>query len=283
MELVKNAVLESLPRKKYAVIKYALDHPDETVLMNTAEFANKLDVDPVTVIKACQEIGLKGFHELKKKLKPNVQQMKSGGAIDRFLNEFEVNTSKEQAIRNSLSRDAEMLSKTIEKISYDKIIAASEAIIASRNTYIIGLGYIGNVANYLQSLLRSHIPHVQAVTEYNGMLFDYMGLFSKEDLVMAIGFDKCQNQTIKALKRAKERGATTIALTDSEYSPLCRYSKYKLMVYTAPDYFLSPLIGAFSICNAMLHCVVELTRPQSTKRVLNYNKLLREEKVYYQG
>ncbi len=88
---------------------------------------------------------------------------------------------------------------------------------------------------------------------------------------------------MKAFKRAKEKGSTTIVLTDSEYSPLCKYSKHELLVYTAPDYFLSPLIGAFSLCNAMLHCVVELTKPQSTRRVTAYNKLLKEENVYYQG
>src|SRR5690606_23518523 len=105
---------------------------------------------------------------------------------------------------------------------------------------------------YLQSLIRSHIPQCHAVTEYNGMLFDYMSHFKKGDVVIAIGFDKCQNQTIKAFKKAKQSGATTIVLTDSEYSPLCKYAHMKLLVNTAPNYFLSPLIGAFSLCNAIL-------------------------------
>jgi DNA-binding MurR/RpiR family transcriptional regulator len=282
MDFLKNLDLESLPKKKYLVIRYILDHPEEVILMNTADLAAKLSVDPVTVIKACQEIGLKGFHDIKKKLKARVGKGGSGTPFDKFLSEFEVNTGTEQAIRNALTRDVEMLTKTIEKVSFDKIIKASEAIIASRNTFIIGLGYIGAVSNYLQSLLRSHVPQIHSITEYNGMLFDYMGLFKKEDVVLAIGFDKCQNQTVKAFKKAKEKGCTTIVLTDSEYSPLCAYSRIELLTYTAPNYFLSPLIGAFSLCNAMLHCVVELTRPQSIKRSAAYNNLLKEENVYYQ-
>jgi DNA-binding MurR/RpiR family transcriptional regulator len=283
MDFLKNLDLEALPKKRHIVIKYILDHPDETVLMNTADLAEKLHVDPVTIIKACQDIGLKGFHDLKKQLKKNNRSVRPAAPFDKFLREFEVNTGMEGAIRNALSRDVEMLSGTIEKVSFEKIIKACEFILHSRQTYIIGLGYIGAVANYLESLLRSHIPQVHAITEYNGMLFDYMGHFGKGDVVIAIGFDKCQNQTIKAFRKAKEKGATTIVLTDSEYSPLCQYSKTELLVYTAPNYFLSPLIGAFSICNALLHCVVEMTKPQSTRRSAAYNKLLQEENVYYLG
>lgn len=281
MHFLKNLDLEALPKKKYMVIKYILDHPGEVILMNTADLAKQLKVDPVTVIKACQEIGLKGFHDIKKKLKANLQ--KSHAPVDKFLSEFEINTSVDEAIRNALSRDVEMLTRTIEKVSLEKITESCQAIIHSRQTYIIGLGYIGSVANYLQSLLRSHVPQVHAITEYNGMLFDYMGHFSKDDVVIAIGFDKCQNQTIRAFKKAKERGATTIVISDSEYSPLCPYSKLELFTYTAPDYFLSPLIGAFSLCNALLHGVVELTKPQSTRRSTAYRKLLNEEHVYYNG
>lgn len=281
MEFLKQTDLSALPKKRYTVIKYALDHPDETLLMNAADLAKQLRVDPVTVIKACQDIGLKGFHDLKNKLRTSARKKRSAPPFDKFLREFEINNGTEQAIHNSLSRDADMLARTIERVSSESIIKAAEAIIASRNTFIIGLGYIGAVSNYLQSLLRSHIPHVHSVTEYNGMLFDCMGLFTKDDVVLAIGFDKCQNQTIKAFRKAREKGATTIVLTDSKYSPLCAYSKIELMVYTSPDYFLSPLIGAFSLCNAMIHCVVELTKPQSTRRVTAYNKLLKEENVYY--
>jgi DNA-binding MurR/RpiR family transcriptional regulator len=251
-------------------------------MMNTSELADKLNVDPVTVIKACQAIGLKGFHELKAKLKTRLRHA-GHTPIDKFLSEFEVNTSTEEAIRNAFTRDMEMLTKTIEKVSFEKIVQVSEEIIGSRQTYIIGLGYIGAVANYLHSLLRSHLPQVHAITEYNGMLFDYMAHFKKGDVVIAIGFDQCQNQTIKAIKKAKERGATTIIISDSEYSPLCKYSKHKLLVHTAPRYFLSPLIGAFSLCNAILHCIVELTKPDSTRRSNAYKKLLHEEKVYYNG
>ena len=281
MDFLKDIDLEALPKKKYRVMKYILDHPDEVISLNTADLAEKLKVDPVTIIKACQGVGLEGFHDLKKRLKAKVRQQDKKSSFTQVLSEFEINTSIDEAIRNALSRDVEMLTKTIEKLSFEKITQTCQAMIASRQTYIIGLGYIGAVANYLQSLIRSHLPQTHAITEYNGMLFDHMGHFGKGDVVLAIGFDQCQNQTIKALKKAKEKGAVTIALTDSEYSPLCAYSKYELFVHPAPNYFLSPLIGAFSICNAIKHCIVEMTKPHSTRQSKAYQKLVEEENVYY--
>jgi len=281
MDFVSNIDLDTLPKKKYRVIKYVLDHPDEVISLNTADLASKLKVDPVTIIKACQSIGLAGFHDLKKKLKARVHSQEKKSSFTQVLSEFEVSTNTDEAIRNALSRDLQMLTGTIEKISFEKVTQTCQAIIASKQTYIIGLGYIGAVATYLGSILRSHLPQIHAVTEYNGMLFDYIGHFGKGDVVLAIGFDQCQNQTIKALKKAKDKGATTIALTDSEYSPLCAYSKYNLFVLPAPRYFLSPLIGAFSICNALKHCIVEMTKPVSTRQSRAYQKLVEEENVYY--
>lgn len=283
MLTLKNVNLEALPKKKYMVIKYILDHSDEVLLMNTTDLAKKLDVDPVTIIKACQSVGMGGFHDLKRKLKANAGKRQSKTPIDKFLSEFETSTTTEEAIKNAFSRDLQMLTGTIERASFDKIIQTCDAIIQSKQTYIIGLGYIGAVANYLQSLIRSHIPQSHAITEYNGMLFDYMGHFTQGDVVIAIGFDKCQNQTIKAFSKAKDKGATTIVITDSEYSPLYKYASIGLLVNTAPDYFLSPLIGAFSICNAVLHAIVEKTKPYSTRRSTAYKKLLHEEKVYFQS
>jgi DNA-binding MurR/RpiR family transcriptional regulator len=86
---------------------------------------------------------------------------------------------------------------------------------------------------------------------------------------------------IKAFKRAKEKGAFTIAITDSAYSPLLKFSRIGLLTSSASDYFLSPFIGALTLCNALLHCVAEMTKPHSTHRVVAYNKLLAEENVYY--
>src|SRR5690606_23142148 len=111
--------------------------------------AKKLQVDPVTIIKACQSIGLKGFHELKKRLKHNIKSLGPGTPIDKFLSEFEINTSAEEAIRNALSRDVQMLNGTIEKVSFENIIRTSECIVGSAQTYVIGLGYIGAIAQYL--------------------------------------------------------------------------------------------------------------------------------------
>jgi DNA-binding MurR/RpiR family transcriptional regulator len=281
MDFFSNIDLDTLPKKKYRVMKYILDHPEEVISLNTADLASKLKVDPVTIIKACQGIGLAGFHDLKKRLKEKLHNQEKKSSFTQVLSEFEVNTNADEAIRNALSRDIEMLTKTLGKISFEKIAQTCQAIIASRQTYVIGLGYIGSVAVYLQSILRSHLPQIHAVTEYNGMLFDYMGHFGKGDVVLAIGFDQCQNQTIKALKKARDKGATTIALTDSGYSPLCAYSKHDLLVHSAPNYFLSPLIGAFSVCNALKHCIVEMTKPTSTRQSRAYQKLVEEENVYY--
>lgn len=278
---LKSIDLSQLPKKKYRVMKYILDHPEEVILLNTADLANKLNVDPVTIIKGCQEIGFDGFRDFKKKLRDGVLTLNNRNPVDKFISEFEVNTSVEEAIRNALKRDIDMLTRTIEKVSLEIITDACQAIIRSKQTYIVGLGYIGTVADYLQSLIRSHIPQVHAITEYNGMLFDYMTHFTRGDVVIAIGFDQCQNQTIKAFKKAKEKGATTIMITDSEYSPLRTYARYGLFTHSAPNYFLSPLIGAFSLCNALLHGIVELTKPQSTRRSVAYNKLLKEENVYF--
>lgn len=278
-ELLKKIDLDSLPKKKYRVVKYILDHPNDVVMMNTSELAAKLDVDTVTIFNTCKEIGLKGFHDLKSKLKQNGSA--DSTPVDKFLNEYEAGSSVDEAIRNGLQRDMEMLTGTIQHISFDNIKKASEAIIQSSQVYIIALGYVGTVANYLYSVGRQHIPQMHAITEYNGMLFDYMGHFKKGDVVIAVGFDKCQNQTIKALRKAKEKGAYTISISDSEYSPLHKHSKINLLTSAASNFFLSPFIGSLSLCNALLHCIVEMTKRQSTLRIHAYNKLVAEENVYY--
>lgn len=274
--------IDDLPKKRRMIIKYALDHPDKVILMRIEELAKHLNVDPTTIVKACKAVGLNGYLELKQLLKKDAQLTNVDSIFGGFITNMELPTTPQQIARDSILSEIIMLKKTYEELDFEMVETISKKIIEAKRVVIIGLGHFSLVANFLERTLRSVLPNVMASTEYHGELYSAMAHFSKEDVIIGICLDKCQHQTLESMKFAKEeRGATTVALVDSNNSPLLAHSDYQLVIKGVDAKYMDNMLGAVSLSNALFYCVAEMVQERTIEHYKFFREMSEKNNTYH--
>ncbi len=281
MKTISDIDLSQLSKKRRLVMQFALDYPDKVVLMRMEELSDILGVNPATIVKACKAIGLNGFHELKELLKEEVQLTRVDSIFTSMIKEVRAHSNPQKVAQDAILGDIMMLQKTYDAIDFMTIEKIAMAIIGSKQTYIIGLGHIGLVANYMERICRSAVPQIHASTEYHGELFLNIAHFSKEDVVIGLCLDKCQNQTINALKVAKtERKATTISIVDSDLSPLIPFSDHHVTINSTHSLYFGSMVGAFCIINAIFYSMANILKPETVAHFKFFRTMSEKENVY---
>mgnify|MGYP001791924786 CR=1 FL=1 len=281
MKTINDIDLSQLSKKRRLVVQYALDNPDKVVLMRMEELSDLLGVNPATIVKACKAIGLNGFYELKELLKEEVLLTRVDSIFTGMIKEVRAHSNPQKVAQDAILGDIMMLQKTYDTIDFKTIEKIAMAIIGSKQTYIIGLGHIGLVANYMERICRSAVPQIHASTEYHGELFLNMAHFSKDDVVIGFCLDKCQNQTISALEKAKtERKATTISIVDSDLSPLIPFSDHYVTINSTHSLYFGSMVGALCLINAIIYSIANILKPDTVAHFKFFRTMSEKENVY---
>ncbi|MEE1964157.1 transcriptional regulator, RpiR family [Flagellimonas taeanensis] len=280
IQKIKDICISKLSGKRKLVIQFALDFPDKVVLMRMKEFADHLGVNPATVVKACKAVGLNGFFELRELLKQEVQLTRVDSVFTGMIQEVKSQGNPQKVAQDAILGDIMMLQKTYESMEFDVMEKIARAIIGSNHTYIVGLAHIGLVARYMERICRSAVPQIHASTEYHGELFLNMDHFSEKDVVVGICLDKCQNQTIDALKFAKERNATTVAIVDSNLSPLLEHSDLSILINSSHSFYFGGMVGAYSVVNAIFYSMANILKEETVARFKFFRDMSEKQNIY---
>jgi len=86
-------------------------------------------------------------------------------------------------------------------------------------------------------------------------VFESLLRVGTEDVVLGVSFPRYSSRTVQAMSFARDRGATTIAITDSEASPLAPISDFTLKARSDMASFVDSLVAPLSLVNALLVAV----------------------------
>ena len=86
-------------------------------------------------------------------------------------------------------------------------------------------------------------------------VFENLLRVGEGDVVIGVSFPRYSSRTVQAMNFARDRGATTVAITDSEASPLAPISHYTLKARSDMASFVDSLVAPLSLVNALLVAV----------------------------
>lgn len=98
--------------------------------------------------------------------------------------------------------------------------------------------------------------------------------------MVGISFPRYSSRTVQALSFARDRGATTIAITDSETSPLAPISRYTLTARSDMASFVDSLVAPLSLVNALLVAVSQRKNEDLARTFHTLEEIWEEYNVY---
>ena len=102
----------------------------------------------------------------------------------------------------------------------------------------------------------------------------------ESDVVIGISFPRYSSRAVQAMSFARDRGATTIAITDSEASPLASISQYTLKARSDMASFVDSLVAPLSLVNALLVAVSRKKNEDLSKTFQTLEQIWEEYGVY---
>jgi len=260
------------------IASFIVNHYDRAAYMTAAKLGEEVGVSESTVVRFANEIGFDGYPKLQKVLKElnkskltSVQRIKVSS--DRI--------NEDNVLKSVLMEDMNKIKHTLEEIDQTNFNNIVESILNAKMIYILEVRSSAPLASFLGFYFNLIFDNVRLVhTTSVSEMFEQIIHASKDDVVIGISFPRYSKRTVNAMRFAKNKGATVVAITDNLDSPLAVNSDHVITARSDMASFVDSLVAPLSVINALI-VAIGLKRKQHVYDTFeNLEKIWDEYKVY---
>lgn len=217
-------LMPSLPKIEKRVAQAILDHPEGIVDMTLAELARETNSSDASIIRFCRRLGLNGYTELKNQIQFDYT------ANDYVEEKIEFNDSMTEILKKVFQSNVKALEDTLVLAS-DEYEKALDVLLNANSISFFGVGDASAVCQ-LAHMKFGKLGYRTSCHTDNVFQLMQAGNLGPGDVAFAVSYEGRSKNIVESMRVAKERGATTIALTKMNKSPLLRVSDIKLFIAT---------------------------------------------------
>src|SRR5262245_26909985 len=247
------------------IAEFVLENAADVVHMSVTEVAERTQSSEGSVVGLCQQLGARGFQQLKIALARDLVQPVQ------FIHEaLGRDDSTATVLEKIFASDIQALQDTLKVLDAEQMARAVEAILESRRVEVYGIGSaapIAEDANY--RLMRIGIEtkvvvdsHVQAISA---------ALAGPGVTTITISHSGSTIETVTATRLAKKAGATTICITNYGKSPLLAHADIVLHTMAKETRFrteaMTSRIAQLAIVDALIASVALATYDRSVETI----------------
>ncbi|WP_149828378.1 MurR/RpiR family transcriptional regulator [Streptomyces tailanensis] len=255
---VTTLIRTELPRLAGSLRKVGeliLEDPAAVTHCSAAELGRRTGTSQATVTRFCRAIGLDSYQHLLIEL---AQERGRGEASDWGTAEIGPDISPDDSLERVVqvvgTADLRAVQQTIDRMDLDAIERAAQAVARARRVDVYGVGGSGAVAWETETRLFRIGCAVRGWTEVHAATTS-AALLTPADVAIGISHSGGTREVIEPFQLAKERGATTVALTSDPRSRLARSADIRLISSSAETSFRPEGIGARHSVLTLIDCV----------------------------
>ncbi|OUQ80580.1 MurR/RpiR family transcriptional regulator [Flavonifractor sp. An100] len=260
------------------IANFILESYDKAAFMTASRLGKRVGVSESTVVRFAAELGYQGYPDMQKSLQKMIRNRLTS------VQRIEVTNDRlgdQDLLSMVLQSDIEKIRLTLEELDRDSFEKAAEAIVSARKIYIMGVRSSAAIATFLTfyfNLIFDNVVEVSANTASE--VFERLLRVGEGDVVIGVSFPRYSSRTVQAMNFARDRGATTIAITDSEASPLAPLGTYLLKARSDMASFVDSLVAPLSLINALLVAVSQKKNDDLAATFQNLERIWEEYGVY---
>ncbi len=217
------AMQSSLSRTSQRIAQFILQHPQHVTTFTVAGLAQAVSAGEASVVRFCRLLGYRGFQDFKRDL--TIEMARSESMLDADItpdDDIDAVSAKLQETVNSV------LSQTRALLDARQVRLAVDALRNATAVYLFGVGSSGFCAQEMKHKLMRVGLRAVALRDNHEMAMQ-AALLRPDEVAIAISHSGTSAETVKALRLAKEAGATTVALTHHLATPLLEHADIVLI------------------------------------------------------
>lgn len=258
------------------IANYLLQNYDHAAFMTAQQLGDTLDISESTVIRFATFLDYSGYPEMHKSLQDMIKNKIS--TVERL--QLSVDNKRDNVIEKVLKSDIANIGRTLEDINPHVFSKAVAQIMEARSIYIISYRSASSLGQFLHFYLQLILKNSHIVGGISNF-FEELISIGREDVAIGITFPRYSVQAIESLKYAREKGAHTIAITDSVASPLARYADHCLVAHSEMTSFIDSFVAPLSLINALIIAVGTKDKDKTTQTLSQLEDIWARFKVYY--
>ena len=259
------------------IARYITENADKAAFMTAAKLGQKVGVSESTVVRFALELGFEGYPEMRKALQEMIR--------NRLTSVQRIEVAKtviggRDTLSAILNSDMENIMRTQGEVDRRCFDAAVEALLKAKHIYILGTRTSAALSMFMSFYFNMLFENVKVLYENNaGEVFEQIMRIGPGDVFVGISYPRYSKRTVKAVRFAKERGATVLALTDAETSPIAAAADICLLARSDMVSFVDSLVAPLSLINALIVAVSD-RKPGVAATFMELEEVWNEYDVY---
>lgn len=270
-------IYSSMSKGQKLIAEYILNNYDKAAFMTASKLGKTVGVSESTVVRFAGALGYDGYPRLQKALQEMIRNKLT--MVQRI--ELSNDMRNEDVLRKVLKADINNIRHTINEMMNEQVFSeVVDKIFNARYIYILGLRSAAPLAEFFGYYLRFIFNNVRVVTSSINDVVEQLSHIQKDDLLFAISFPRYARRTVDAIAFSREQGAETVALTDSQLSPLTSYADHVILAKSNMASFVDSLVAPLSLINALIVSVGLRKKAEVSSEFLRLEKIWDEYQVY---
>jgi len=252
MENVYKHIAEQMPtmsKSNLRIAKYILENPNTVPFLTGDKLAKITEVSPATVVRFATFLGYSGYPELQQYMQSSAQQQLT--TTERLKISKEVYNDQDQSVYDIFLDDISNIRSTLDKLDIEVFKRAVGSLVRAKRVYIVAnrsATALGVFLQYYLQFLLEQVELIHSIENVSERIYD----LNEDDVVIGISFARYTKSTLKVLSYAKEKEATTVAITDNLLSPLIPYADIPLTASSQMPTFIDSFVAPLSLINALI-------------------------------
>ena len=244
---------DSFSKGQKAIAKYIQENYDKVAFMTAGKLGKSVGVSESTVVRFATELGYEGYPEMRRGLQ---EMIKSRLTSVRRIEAAKDTIGNNDILSAVFHADINKLRMTLDSVNKDAFEEAIQAILNAKHIYIVSSRSsfaLGSFMGFYFNLLLENVKILNSSSPSE--ILEQLFKVREGDVVIGISFPRYSSSTPKAIRYCRDSGATVISITDSESSPLARYSTINLYAKSDMISFLDSLVAPMSLINSLIVAV----------------------------
>ena len=269
---------DEMSKSQQKITRFILENRLRASFLNVQQMAATTGVSEASVIRFANYLGYKGYPQLQKDLQEEATNEFS--ITERLAVSAQAYDEKEAGILAFFEEEKLRIQRTMENFDPHKFLKVVDEILAARQVFIVCGRSATSVGTFFQYYLNIILGNVTLIDCYNGKE-EALCDIDKSDIVIGITVKRYTRQTCELVAYAHEKGATTVAITDSFMSPLIKDSTYYFLAETGMPTYIDSFIAPLAIINAFLTYIGKAKGSELEKRFASLESLWEKFDVFY--
>ena len=263
------------------IAAYIAENYDKAAFMNAVKLGRTVGVSESTVVRFASTLGYDGYPGMRRALQEMIRNRLT--SVQRIEVARDTIDSRD-ILASVLTSDVEKIRMTLEEVDKTAFEAAVSAMLGAKRIFVMGLRASATLSSFMGFYLNLTNENVRVVNDtYASEALEQIVSIGAGDVLFAISFPRYSRRAVRAMGYARNQGATTIALTDGEASPIAGMADVKLFARSDMVSYLDSLVAPLSVINALLAAMAHQAEEKVSESFTRLERIWTEYDVFETG